>query len=124
MEAHCFPHEAPLVVSCSKSDCKCESLSAPLILLLYIGVPTAVYTQTELPQWRSYSIVGRREESQIWKKDRGGGRTCTVHRAYILIVARKKGPPKEFLQEQCFPAPPLFFDTPKEGTSFLTSSAA
>ena len=42
MEAHCFPHEAPLVVSCSKSACKCESLSAPLILLLYIEVLTPV----------------------------------------------------------------------------------
>ncbi len=43
MEAHCFPHEAPLVVSWYKSACNCESLSAPLILLLYIGVLTPVW---------------------------------------------------------------------------------
>ena len=59
MEAHCFPHEAPLVVSCSKSACKCESLSAPLILLLYIEVltPVQVPDQTTSVSFMSFTSL-------------------------------------------------------------------
>ncbi len=45
MEAHCFPHKVPIVVSCSRSAYNSKSLRAPLILLLYFYVLSAVETQ-------------------------------------------------------------------------------
>ena len=66
MEAHCFPHEAALVVSCSKSACKCESLSAPLILLLYIGVLTPVFFSSSGQKYHGIAFSIQMHFALVW----------------------------------------------------------